>query len=270
MSALAQATATKAVQQQKNPTVRDLIEAQKPAIERQLAGAMNSDAFIRAILSEITKSPDLQQADPKTLLGGVMLAAQLRLEIGAGMGEFYLTPRKDHGKQICLPIIGFQGFVKLALRSGSVANIQSAIVREGDDFTYGSDATRGIFHEWRPRDFDETRPMVGVLATAVMRGGGTTWAYLTKEQVEKRRPSYWQSTPWRDHGDEMAKKTAVRALAKYLPKSTDLGTALNADEQKVQHIKGLDELQVTRDDGELEVVEPATEPTLDIPAGEQA
>lgn len=252
-------TAVAKQQAQKNPTVRDMIEAQKPAIERQLAGAMNSDAFVRAILSEITKSPDLQNADPKTLLGGVMLAAQLRLEIGAGMGEFYLTPRKDRGKQICLPIIGFQGFVKLALRSGAVANIQSAIIREGDDFTYGSDANRGIFHEWRPRDFDETRPMIGVLATAQMRGGGTTWAYLTREQVEKRRPSYWQSTPWRDHGDEMAKKTAVRALAKYLPKSTDLGRALDADEQKVQHIKGLDELDVSRPEEEVYVVDQSPE-----------
>ena len=98
--------------------------------------------------------------------------------------------------------------------------------------------------------------MVGVLATARMRAGGTTWAYLTKEQVEKRRPSYWQSTPWKDHADEMAKKTAVRALAKYLPKSTDLGRAIEADEQKVQHVKGLDEVTVTRlDDAPVEDAE---------------
>ncbi len=94
--------------------------------------------------------------------------------------------------------------------------------------------------------------MIGVLATAQMRAGGTTWVYLTREQVEKRRPSYWQSTPWRDHADEMAKKTAVRALAKYLPKSTDLGRAIEADEQKVQTLAGVDEVQVTRIDDEPE------------------
>ena len=62
----------------KQPTMKDLVEAQLPAIERQLGGTMNSDAFVRAVLSEITKTPALMQADPKTVLGGVMLAAQLR------------------------------------------------------------------------------------------------------------------------------------------------------------------------------------------------
>lgn len=233
-----------------NPTMKDLVEAQLPAIERQLGGAMNSEAFVRAVLSEIGKSPDLMQADPKTLLGGVMLAAQLRLEIGSGLGEFYLTPRKDRGRQICLPIIGYQGMIKLALRSEYVLNVQAFLVRQGDDFTYGGNSERGMFYDWAPQDFEETRPWIGVVATAKMRGGGTTWVYLTRTQVMGRRPSYWQSTPWKTNEDEMVKKTAVRALAKYLPKSTDLGRALEADEAKVQHLKGMDEVQVTRLDDE--------------------
>lgn len=237
-----------------NPTMKDLVEAQLPAIERQLAGAMNSEAFVRAVISEITKSSDLQQADPKTLLGGVMLAAQLRLEIGSGLGEFYLTPRKDHGRWICLPIIGYQGMVKLALRSEFVTNVQAFLVRDGDDFSYGANSDRGMFYDWTPRDFEETREWIGVVATARMKTGGTTWVYLTREQVFARRPSFWEKTPWRSHEDEMAKKTAVRALAKYLPKSTDLGRALEADEQKVQQVKGLDEVQVTRLDDDAIVV----------------
>jgi len=239
-----------------NPTMKDLVEAQLPAIERQLAGAMNSEAFVRAVLSEIGKSPDLMQADPKTLLGGVMLAAQLRLEIGSGLGEFYLTPRKDRGRQICLPIIGYQGMIKLALRSEFVTNVQAFLVRRGDDFSYGGNSERGMFYDWTPQDFEETRDWIGVVATARMKTGGTTWVYLTRSQVMDRRPSYWQSTPWKTNEDEMVKKTAVRALAKFLPKSTDLGRALEADEAKVQTLKGLDEVEVTRldDDAETFVV----------------
>lgn len=237
-----------------NPTMKDLVEAQLPAIERQLGGAMNTDAFVRAVLSEITRTPKLMTADPKTVLGGVMLAAQLRLEIGSGLGEFYLTPRRDHGRDICLPIIGYQGMVKLALRSEFVTNVQAFLVREGDDFTYGANAERGMFFDWTPKDFEEKRPWIGVVATARMRQGGTTWVYMTREQVMERRPSYWDSTPWKSHEDEMAKKTAVRALAKYLPKSTDLGRALEADEQKVQHVRGVDEVTVTRLDDEPDTI----------------
>lgn len=236
---------TAAVAVKKNPTMKDLIEAQGKAIERQLGGAMNSDAFVRAVLSEITKQPKLMSADPATVLGGVMLAAQLRLEIGSGLGEFYLTPRKERGRDICLPIIGYQGFIKLVLRSEMVKTVQSFMVREGDDFTYGANAERGMFFEWQPRDFEEDRPWTGVVAVAKMRDGGTTWSYLTREQVLARRPHYWdKGTPWQTHEDEMAKKTAVRALVKYLPKSTELGKAIEADDQKAVHVKGLDEVQI--------------------------
>lgn len=253
-----------------NPTMKDLVEAQLPAIERQLGGAMNSDAFVRAVLSEITKTPSLMTADPKTVLGGVMLAAQLRLEIGSGLGEFYLTPRKDHGRDICLPIIGYQGLVKLALRSEFVTNVQAFLVREGDDFSYGANAERGMFYDWTPKDFEETRSWIGVVATAKMRAGGTTWVYLTRTQVIDRRPSFWEKTPWKTNEDEMVKKTAVRALAKYLPKSTDLGRALEADEAKVQHIKGVDEVQVTRLDDEPDtlVVQENSDPWAQTPVAE--
>ena len=244
-----------AVAVKENPTMKDLVEKQLPAIERQLGGAMNSDAFVRAVLSEIAKQPKLMAADPSTVLGGVMLAAQLRLEIGSGLGEFYLTPRKERGRDICLPVIGFQGLVKLALRSEFVTNVQAFLVRHGDQFTYGANAERGMFYDWQPLDFEEAREWVGVVATARMKTGGTTWVYLTRGQVESRRPAYWESTPWKSHPEEMAKKTAVRALAKYLPKSTDLGRAIEADEQKVQHVKGVDEVQVVRVDDEITVEE---------------
>lgn len=249
-----------AVAVKKNPTMKELVEKQLPEIERQLGGAMNSEAFVRAVLSEITKQPKLMTADPKTVLGGVMLAAQLKLEIGSGLGEFFLTPRRDKGTDVCLPIIGFQGLVKLALRSEFVTAVQAFLVRDGDDFTYGANSDRGMYFDWTPRDFDETREWTGVASVATMRTGGTTWVYLTREQVYARRPSYWnKGTPWQTHEDEMAKKTAVRALAKYLPKSTDLGRALEADEQKAVHVKGLDEVQIERIDDDPIVVHEAVE-----------
>ena len=251
MSDLSQA----AVAVKAEPTMLDLIERQSSAIERQLGGAMNSGAFVRAVLSEVRKQPKLMSADPSTVLGGVMLAAQLKLEIGSGLGEFYLTPRLEKGRDVCLPIIGYQGFVKLVLRSEMVTNVEAFLVREGDDFSYGANSDRGMFYDWQPRDFDESRPWIGVVASARMKSGGTTWVYLTREQVLARRPSYWdKGTPWQTHEEEMSKKTAVRALAKFLPKSTDLGRAIEADENKAQQVAGLDEVQVVQVDDEPETL----------------
>lgn len=241
MSDLSQA----AVAVKKNPTALDFVQQNKGAIEAQLAGAVNSESFIRTVTTVLRNDAKLQAADPLTVMGGVMLAAQLKLEVGAGLGEFYLTPRMEKGRQICLPIIGYQGFIKLVLRSEMVTDVHTFMVRDGDLFEFGANAREGKYFEWKPKDFEEEREWTGVVAVARMKAGGTTWVYLTKSQVFKRRPSYWnKGTPWQTHEEEMAQKTAVRALTKFLPKSTELGKAIEADEQKVTHVKGLDDLAV--------------------------
>ena len=241
MSDLSQA----AVAVKKNPTALDFVQQNKGAIEAQLAGAVNSESFIRTVTTVLRNDAKLQAADPLTVMGGVMLAAQLKLEVGAGLGEFYLTPRMEKGRQICLPIIGYQGFIKLVLRSEMVTDVHTFLVRDGDLFEFGANAREGKYFEWKPKDFEEEREWTGVVAVARMKAGGTTWVYLTKSQVFKRRPSYWnKGTPWQTHEEEMAQKTAVRALTKFLPKSTELGKAIEADEQKVTHVKGLDDLAV--------------------------
>ena len=256
MSTLSTAAATKAVEQKANPTIRDLVQAQQAAIEVQLAGALNSAAFVRAAISTISSSPQLQQATPSSVLGGIMLAAQLKLEIGPALGHFYLTPRKEKGNQICLPIIGYQGYIELAYRSGRIEKIETFLVRDGDKFDHGANSERGRFFDWNPADYDETRAWTGVVAMAKIKGAGTVWAYLPKEKVLARRPHYWdKGTPWQTNEEEMARKTGIRALAPYLPKSTDLATAIEADENKVESIAGVHELVVTRDEPETIVVE---------------
>jgi recombination protein RecT len=252
MSDLSGKIATKQVAQKSNPTIRDLVQAQQAAIETQLAGALNSAAFVRAAISTIASSPKLQQATPQSVLGGIMLAAQLKLEIGPALGHFYLTPRMDHGQQICLPIIGYQGYIELAYRSGRIEKIETFLVRNGDKFDHGANSDRGRFFDWSPADYDETRTWTGVVAMAKIVGAGTVWAYLPREKVLARRPRGWEKgTPWQTNEEEMARKTGIRALAPYLPKSTELAKAIEADEQKVESIAGVHDLVVTRDEPEV-------------------
>lgn len=254
MTDLATRIATKQAEQATAPTMRDLVQKQQSAIEAQLAGALNSGAFVRAAISEISKSSDLQQATPASVLGSIMLAAQLKLEIGPALGHFYLTPRKEKGVQICLPIIGYQGLIELAYRSGRVLKIETFVVRKGDLFEYGANSERGRYFDWKPADFDQTREWTDIVVTAQIAGGGVVWETLPKEKVLERRPSYWQSTPWKTNEEEMARKTLVREVAPYLPKSTEFGLAVQVTRQveeqgaRVESIAGVHDLVVTRED----------------------
>ena len=263
---LASKIATKQVDQKTNPTIRDLVQMQQPAIEAQLAGTLNSGAFVRAAISTIMKDEKLQQATPASVLGAIMLAAQLKLEVGPALGHFYLTPRlisyKDDDNNWqkrweCLPIIGYAGYMELAYRSGKVEKIETFLVRDGDKFHHGANSERGRFFDWNPADYDETREWTGVVAMAKIVGAGTVWAYLPREKVLARRPAHWEKSPWKTNEEEMARKSGVRALAPYMPKSTEMGRAVEADEQKVESIAGMHDLVVTRDEPEPLAVEPA-------------
>ena len=242
------------------PTIKDLILRQTPAIEAQLGGVLNSGAFVRAAISEISKSPELQQATPSSVLGSIMLAAQLKLEIGPALGHLWLTPRKDHGQWTCLPILGYQGMVELAYRSGRVLKIETFVVRKGDVFEYGANSERGRYFDWRPADFDQTREWTDVVVTAQIAGGGVVWETLPKEKILARRPAGWEKGPWKSNEVEMARKTLVREVAPYLPKSTEFGLAVQVTRQveeqgaRVESIVGVPELVVTGDKDHREEV----------------
>ena len=226
MTDLVTAAADAAVKKSAAPTVRDLVQAQQPAIEAQLAGALNSGAFVRAAISEIAKSPQLQEATPGSVLGSLMLAAQLKLEIGSALGHFYLTPRKVGGVQTCVPIIGYQGLIELAYRSGRVLKIETFVVRDGDRFEYGANSERGRYFDWSPKDHDQSREWTDVVVTAQTAGGGIVWETMPKEKILERRPNGWERGPWKSNEEEMARKTLVREIAPYLPKSTEFGLAV--------------------------------------------
>lgn len=268
MTDLSTAAAAKAVERTAAPTIRDLVQAQQAAIEVQLAGAFNSAAFVRAAISEISKSPGLQQATSQSVLGSIMLAAQLKLEIGPALGHFYLTPRKDKGVQVCVPIVGYQGLIELAYRSGRIGKIETFLVREGDKFDYGANSERGRFFDWSPADYDETRDWTGAVVTASITGGSTVWAYMPKDKILARRPNGWERGPWKTNEEEMARKTLVREIAPYLPKSTEFGQAVTVTRDveengaKVEHIAGVHDLVV--------VNEPFTGDPTQLTAEEQA
>lgn len=265
MSDLATMTAKKQVEKssQENksvPNIRDLIRAQQPAIEAQLAGALNSGSFIRAALSTISGDESLQQATPQSVLGSIMLAAQLKLEIGPALGHFYLTPRQEsyqdgdggwYKRWMCLPIIGYQGLIELAYRTGRIEKIETFLVRHGDTFSYGANSERGRYFDWTPADHDETRAWTGAIATAKILGAGTIWAFLPKDKILARRPKGWEKGPWKSNEEEMARKTLVREIAPYLPKSTEIALAVQRSREveeegrTIESITGIPELVVS-------------------------
>ena len=195
--------------------------------------ATHADRLVRCLLNECSRTPKLLECTPQSLLGGVVVAAQLGLEIGGPMGQAYLLPfgKKNGGYTEAQLVIGYKGFVALAYRSPSIKSFACRIVRAGDtfDIEYGTKPT--IKH--RPA-LDHAGEAIAYYAVVELAQGGHDFEYMTKAQCEAHRERYAlmkNGGPWTTNFDEMALKTTIRRLAKRLPLSAELSTAAGYDEQ---------------------------------------
>lgn len=208
--------------------VRHLLESHQKQFELALANNIDSDKFLRVALTEIRKNKALAEASIPSLLGALMASAQLGLEPGGPLGHAYLIPYK---KEVQL-VVGYKGMEQLAYRSGLVSSINAHVVREGDEFDFKLGTSAYIDH--KPKG-GVGRPVTHAYCVARLVTGGEVFVVLFKEDIDRRRaasPSGSSTkSPWSTDYDEMARKSAIRAIFRDLPASTETHRALGYDER---------------------------------------
>lgn len=204
-----------------------LVTKMAPEMAKALPRHMNPERMARMVLTTIRINPKLAHCSQASFLGSIMTAAQLGLEVGP-LGYVYLVPYKGN----CQLILGYQGMIELARRSGLITNIYACVVREGDYFKYTLGLHRDIQHEPSEDPDRETKPITHVYAVAHYKDGPPDFAVLSRFEVAKRRArsAAANSGPWVTDEESMTLKTAVRALWKWLPKSTEMARAAAIEE----------------------------------------
>lgn len=214
----------------KKPTgVPALLEQLKPQIAAALPKHVDPSRLARIALTEFRKTPALQKCNPHSFLGAVMQSAQLGFEPGSGLGHAYIVPYKGEAQLQ----IGYRGMIDLARRSGQIISITARAVYQDDEFSYRYGLDEDLAHV--PNEEAEQTPdrMSHVYAAAKLQGGGIQFEVLSRSQVERARKSSKSGSngPWVTHFEEMAKKTAIRRLFKYLPISVEIQRAVTLDEK---------------------------------------
>lgn len=220
----------------KPQTLADIINT--PSMKNQLAMAlpkhMNADRMARIITTEIRKTPALANANAQSFLGAVVQCSQLGLEPGGALGHAYLLPfgngKAKDGKSNVQLIIGYRGMIDLARRSGQIISISARTVRESDEFEYEYGLEESLKHI---PNGDEDAPISHVYAVAKLKDGGIQFEVMTVNQIEKvrKQSKAGDNGPWVSHWEEMAKKTVIRRLFKYLPVSIEIQQAVILDEK---------------------------------------
>jgi recombination protein RecT len=210
------------------PTPAQTIGAYLKKMESQIAQVLPKHVTVerltRIALTTIRTNPKLLQCELPSLLGSVMQAAQLGLEPGL-LGHCYIIP---YGKEATF-IIGYKGMIDLARRSGNIKSIYAHAVYENDDFEYEYGLHPALKHKPAMTNRGE---FIGAYAVAHFNDGGYQFEFMPKEEIDIRRKRSKASGngPWVTDYEEMAKKTVVRHMFKYLPISIEIMQGVAQDE----------------------------------------
>jgi len=210
------------------------------AIRKALPHHLTPERMVRVVLTAVGQNPKLLECTPVSVMRAVIESASLGLMPDGVLGQAYLVPYKDK----CQLIIGYKGLLKLARQSGEIASIESRIVYEGDSFDFSYGLEQKLSHvKAQMLGLDPGKPWA---AYAVVRfhTGEIFYDVMFRDEIEaiRQKAISRNSDAWVNHWDEMAKKTVLRRVCKYLPLSTEvMDRAVTVDEaQESGHMEVLD------------------------------
>jgi recombination protein RecT len=232
-----ESTAVAVVEQPKAiALIRDELEKREGDLLAVLPPSMDLQRFMRVSLLAVSKNPDILKCTPGSIIRSIVEAAEVGLEPTGSLNRAWLVPFKDKDKPKpeAQLMIGYQGYADLMRDSGRVTRVTAEIVYDGDLFKVvkGSEEPR-IEHEPAYQTEDPTK-ITYVYAVAWFADGTSQFEVLTRAQVEAiRAKSRQRNGPtWTQNWAQMARKTAIRRLANYVPLSARASAAIARDDER--------------------------------------
>lgn len=251
-------------------------------INNTLGDPERAKRFVGAITSTVAVNPALQECDAGTILAGAFLGESLNLSPSPQLGQYYLVPfecavKGPDGKKIWMLdesgnhvkgsdgkwlavtekkaqfVLGYRGYIQLALRSGAYADLDVLEIREGEYKGRNQLTGKHSFSFIEDDDEREKKPVIGYMAFFEYLNGFRKVLYWSKEKMtrhaDKYSPAYsaeahkkiiageipdrdmWKySSYWYKDFDGMAKKTMLRQLiSKWGLMSTEMCRAFEQD-----------------------------------------
>jgi recombination protein RecT len=240
MNTIGNAVQQRQQQQQKQPSLTAIVNSYGPEIKRALPKHLDPDRMARLALtvmrqSQIAKEKgtaknSLTDVTPESFIGSLLTAAALGLEPGTN-GEAYLVPYWDGKAKIleCQLIVGYQGVTKLFWQHPLAKHLDAQAVYENDEMDYGYGLDPYLRH--KPASGDRGK-ITHYYAVAALTTGAKRFEVFTADEIKAlRKGAVGSNGNIPDPQHWMERKTALKQVLKLMPKSTQLITALQVDEQ---------------------------------------
>lgn len=228
-------------------TLGQQIQQMESSFQMAMPRGAEAAQLIRDAMTCLRMTPKLANCDPQSVLGALMTCAQLGLRPGV-LGHAWLLPFwdsrmtriDDKGRTIsgghrAQLVIGYQGLVELAHRSGQIKSLIARTVYQNDTFEIEYGLDEKLVH--RPAMNGTRGEPIAYYAVVKFVTGGHAFLVMSQQEMEEHRDRYAMAKtkegkivgPWVDNFEGMALKTCVRQLSKWMPKSTDYASAIEAD-----------------------------------------
>ncbi|RYM02781.1 recombinase RecT [Sporolactobacillus sp. THM7-7] len=208
-----------------------------PTLKKKFEQVLNKKApqFMASLLNLYSGDPNLQAADPLSIISSALVAASLDLPVDKNLGYAWIVPFYDHkkGYKAAQFQLGYKGYIQLALRSGQYKAMNVIDVHEGELKKWNR------LTEEIELDLDgaESDKVIGYCGYFKLINGFEKTVYWTKDEIEAHRIKFNKAKDkqslnnvWRSDYDAMAKKTVIRnLLGKWGILSIDMQAGLSKD-----------------------------------------
>ncbi len=205
--------------------LRAQLEALRPQFQMALPSHIKPEKLQRVVMTVVQQQPELLQADRRSLLGAVMKCAADGLVPDGREAALVLF----NGRVQYMPMLA--GILKRARNSGEIASINVQVVYEKDRFVWRPSEEKAIEHEVPSLSEDRGKP-IGAYAIVRLKDGDTMHEVMSLKEIEKVRAvsRAKNAGPWTQWWDQMARKTVLRRLSKYLPMDADAERLFRRDD----------------------------------------
>lgn len=222
-------------------------------------GGKNADRFITSIVSAVSQNGELQKCEQSSILSCALLGAGLNLTPSPQLGQFYMVPFKDNktGTSKAQFILGYKGYIQLAIRSGYYKKMIVLAIKEGELKNYDA-LNEEIEVELIADEVKrENAKTIGYYSMFEYSNGFRKAIYWSRAKMEQHAITYSKGyaakkgyTFWEKDFNSMAYKTLLRHLiSRWGIMSIEMQSAIEADNKGIN--KDGSYIDMGGDDGEI-------------------
>lgn len=192
-------------------------EAYKNLINNTLNDPKRASRFIANITSAVSVNPALQECDASTILSAGLLGEALNLTPSPQLGQFYLIPFDDkkRGCKVATFVIGYRGYVQLAIRSGQYRKINVLPIKEGELVSFDPMTEEIEVNLIEDDDAREEAPTIGYYAMFEYTNGFRKAMYWSKKKMMAHADRYSKAFNKKSYEDLKAGKIPQSEMWKY-------------------------------------------------------